>query len=146
MDQQNPRRESVNVREGFATADPAPQRFEGLHEFQIGIGGAMQRPALAEQTPAAVVLGRDFQPDRACGFLGDRNARWRDPHAWQRTAKTRIFQRLTGRIAILAVTDQQKFKASGPVGQLRIIDMLRRGIEGLPPLLYQTVETVAADL
>ena len=51
MDQQNPRGEGVGVRQPLAPADPAAQRLEGFHEFQIGVGGAIERPALAQQPP-----------------------------------------------------------------------------------------------
>src|SRR6266567_9034820 len=73
VDQQDPRGEGVGVRERFAAADPASQRLKRFHEFQIGTRGAMQRPALAEQTPAAVILGGDFQTDRGGRFLRDRD-------------------------------------------------------------------------
>ena len=75
-----------------------------------------QRPAFAEQAPAAVVLGGDFQADRGGGFLRHRHARRRDPHARQRTAEAGILQRLARGVAIFAVADQQQLEASGPVG------------------------------
>ena len=41
VDQQDPRGEGVDIRQPFAAADPAPQRLEGFHELQIGVGGAI---------------------------------------------------------------------------------------------------------
>ncbi len=146
MDQQDPRGERVAVRQPLAPADPAAQRLEGLHEFQIGIRRAIERPARAEQAPAAVVLGGNFQPDRAGCFLRDRNARRRDPHARQRAAEAGIFQRLARGVAMTAAADQQELEASGPIGRLRIVDMFGRGIKGLAALLHQTIKAVAADL
>src|SRR6476646_8662202 len=49
VDQKDSRRESLRVGERGAASDPAVQRLEGLHEFLVGVGGAVKRPALAEQ-------------------------------------------------------------------------------------------------
>src|SRR5258708_17885779 len=146
MDQQNPRGESVGVRKRLAAADPAAQRLKGFHELLVGIRGAIERPALAEQTPAGLVLGGNFETDRARGFLRDRRARRCYPHARQRTAKPGILQRLTRGVAILAVADQQELKTSGPVGDRHTIDVPGRNIESLSLALHQPIKTVAADL
>src|SRR5258706_3588436 len=145
VDQQDPRGERVGVRKPLAPADPAPQRLKRFHELQVSVRGAIERPALTEQAPAAVVLGGNLQTDRARSLFRNRHAGRRDPYARQRAAETRILQRLSRGVAILAVTDQQKLKASGPVGRLRIVDMFGRGIKGLPSLLHQPIEAVAAD-
>jgi len=62
MDQQDPRGEGIGLGERLAAPDRSAQRLEGFHEFQVGVGSALQRPALAEQAAAAVVLGGDFDP------------------------------------------------------------------------------------
>ena len=49
VDQEDPRGEGIGITELPAAIDPATQRLEGLHEFEIGIGGAIKRPARAEQ-------------------------------------------------------------------------------------------------
>src|SRR5260370_26425868 len=144
MNQQDARGEGLAVRERLAAADPAAQRLKGFHELLIGIRGAIERPALAEQTPAGLVLGGNFETERGCCFLRDRRARRCYPHARQRAAKAGILQRLTRGVAILAVADQQEFKTSGPVGDRRTIDVPGRDIESLPLALHQTVKTVAA--
>src|SRR5258708_17368473 len=87
VDQQDARGEGVGVRKLRAAADPAAQRLEGFHELLIGIRRTLKRPAFAEQTPSAVVLGGDFEADRACGLFGNWYARWRDPDPRQRTAQ-----------------------------------------------------------
>ncbi|OIQ66408.1 hypothetical protein GALL_520220 [mine drainage metagenome] len=146
MDQQNPRGERIQLRQPRTPADPAPQRFESFHEFQIGVRGAIERPAFAKQAPAAVVLGGYFEPDRRCCLFRNRDARRRDPHAGQRTAEPGIFQRLARGFAVQAVADQQQFKTPGPVRRLRVVDMFGCGIKGLPALLHQTIKAVAPDL
>src|SRR6185437_5981789 len=71
--------------------------------------------------------------------------RRRDPNTRQRAAEAGILQRITGGIAILTVADQQEFEASGPVCRWRVINMSGRGIKGLPSLLHQSIEAVAAE-
>src|ERR1700692_501010 len=115
VDQQDARGEGVGLGELLAAADPTAQRLEGFHEFLISIRGAVERPAFAEQTPATIILGGNFQADRACGLFGNRYARWRDPHARERTAEARVLQRIARSVAILAVADQQQLKTAGAV-------------------------------
>ena len=146
MVHQDARRERVGVGQRRSLPDRLAQRFEGRDEFVVGLGHPIERPALAQQPPAAVVLCRHLQPDRTRGLLRHHDARRRHPDARQRTAEARGFQRFTGCIAVTAVTDQQQFKAAGPFRRLRIVDVRRRGIESLPSLFRQPVKTVAADL
>src|SRR5712691_6921866 len=108
--------------------------------------GAIERPALAEETPSAIVLGRDLQPDRARGLLGYWDTRRRDPDPRQRAAEAGVRERLARGVAILAIANQQQLEPPGPVGRGRAVDVFGRDIEGLPPFLHQTVEAVAADL
>src|SRR5579871_6789367 len=74
MDQKNARDEGIEIAELLAGANPVAQGCKRLHEFQVRIGGAFERPALAQEPPPAVVLGRDFEPDRARGFRRDGHA------------------------------------------------------------------------
>ena len=145
VDQEDARGEGVGLGQPFAADDPAAQRLEGLHELLIGVGGAIERPAFAEQAPPAVVLGRDFETDGAGGFLRHGHARRRDPHARQRTAEAGVLQRLARGVAIAAIADQQQFEPPGPVGRRWPVDVFRCDIKSLPPALHQTVEAVAAD-
>src|SRR5258707_11174138 len=116
MDQQDARGKTVGVRQGFAVVDPAAQWLKRLHELEIGIRGAIERPAFAEQPPPAVVLGRDFEPDCARGLLRHWNTRWRDPYPGQRAAEACVLQRLARGVAVFAIADQEQFETSGPVG------------------------------
>ncbi len=118
---------------------------EGLHELLIGVGGAIERPACAEQAPPAVVLGRDLETNGAGGLLRHRHARGRDPHARQRTAETGILQRLARGVAVPAIADQQQFEPPGPVGRRRPVDVFCCDIKSLPAALHQAIEAVAAN-
>ena len=146
MDQQDSGGEGIGLGERVGTLAPGAQRRKRSHELLVGAGSAVERPALPQQPPAAVVLGRDLQPDRAGGLLRDRHTRRRDPDARQRAAEAGILQRLARGVAIPTIADQQQLEAAGPAGGRRIVDMSGRGLKGLPPRLHQPVEAVAADL
>ena len=67
------------------------KRFEGFPERLIGVGGAIERPASAEQAQSAVVFGRDFKTESAGGFLRNRHARRRHPHPGSGLPKPAFF-------------------------------------------------------
>src|SRR3954467_5995218 len=56
MDQQDPRGECLAVRQCAVFAHALSQRLKAFHELQIAVGGSLERPALAQQTPPARIL------------------------------------------------------------------------------------------
>src|SRR3954453_5846166 len=107
MDHQNPRGERVGIRQPTPAIDPGPQGYKGLDDPGIRLSRSLQRPALTEEPSTAVVLSRDFEPDRVCGHFGDGYARGGDPHARQRSAEASMLKRLARGLTIRPVHDEQ---------------------------------------